>query len=101
MKINFYSELKSIDGSVLQRRKGDDVAPMLLKDAAIEALMQEFPNENADGNAKLRRALLAERIFTSEGAVDVTAEDAALLKERIGRGYGAVVVFASYKLLDG
>lgn len=68
--------------------------------ACATALLAAFPDEaDIRGEEKVRRFLLAQRIVTSE-SVDLTAEDIALIKHLVGKGYGALVVGRVWAALD-
>lgn len=100
MKINFETPLKALDETVIQTEKNGEKTPFLLKTACIESLMTELPQENQSGEQKLKRALLAKRIFDGT-EIEITPEESALLKERIGKAYSALIVYAAYGILNG
>lgn len=101
MKIDFSKPLLALNGAALMTRESTgDTRNLTLKEAAIEALMSELDNERATGEQKFRRGLLAQRIYESNSAVEITVEEAALIKDRIGRGYPASVVLAAYGFLN-
>jgi hypothetical protein len=100
MKINFDSELKALDGAALQTG-GNESKPFTLKLAAVEALMRDTDQDaKQSGEQKLKRFDLAERIFKG-GEIEITPEEAALIKERIGKGFTPAVVGPAFRLLNG
>lgn len=97
MKINFDTTLIHLDGTKLKVKDAD----MSLKFAATEALMQIAESDRtASGEAKYKRYELAVKV-NAGGEVEITPEEAALLKQRIGEIFGPAVVGPAYKLLNG
>jgi hypothetical protein len=100
MKIDFGSVLKTLWGDPIQTSEGNDKRPMLLRDAAITALMQ--PMEHEDGVSKFKCFNLAKRIHDQvEGELELEPAEAEFIKTRIGQSYGANVVGPSFVLLNG
>lgn len=98
MKINFDSTLKHIDGKDLTIKEG---VGLTLKAACIESLMQITDSDrNASGEVKFKRYELAVKV-SAGGEVEITPEEATMLKERVGEVYGPAVVGPAYKLLNG
>lgn len=97
MKINFNTVLTHIDGEPL-KNKGKELT---LKAASVEALMMILESDrSATGEAKFKCYELAAKVHGGD-EVEITPEDATLLKKRIGEAYGAAVVGPAYKLLNG
>jgi hypothetical protein len=96
MKINFDSELKSIKGEVLKNGE----AAFTLKDASIEALVAMSQDDRSDGTEKFKRYQLAVKV-NAGGEIEITPEESAMLKDRIGRLYGPVVIGPAFVLLNG
>jgi hypothetical protein len=97
MKVNFDSKLLHLDGQVLKNRDAD----FTLKSAAIEALMNIAESDRtAKGEDKFKRYELAVKV-NAGGEVEITPEEATLLKQRIGEVYGPAVIGPAYKLLNG
>lgn len=64
------------------------------------ALIATFADEaSLSGDEKLRRFMLAQRIVTAE-QVDLIAEEIALIKLLVGKGYGALVVGRVWAAID-
>jgi hypothetical protein len=64
---------------------------------ALSGMIEEDKHSSAEQKLKLYR--LSHKVAKG-GVVDFTTEELALVKERIGKVYGALVVGASYELLD-
>lgn len=75
-------------------------APMTLGDAAIEALQTPLEKDkNEPGTKKFQRDRLSRKVWKNAHAM-LSVEDIALIKDRIGDGWGAAVVGAAWPLLD-
>lgn len=95
MKVNFSKKLPNLDGSVA------DGAPSL-KEVVLKALLDDLRgDEHQTGKDKFDRALLAQRVHHSEGEADVTAEEIATMKERIGRAFSPLLVLGAWNALEG
>lgn len=107
MKRDFSTVLRNLRGEIIRvedptrpRPEGEEPPPATLAFVATEALMQHVRgDENMSGEQKLRLYRLAGKVVHG-GVVEVTAEEIALLKERIGKGYGPNIVGPAYELLD-
>lgn len=80
--------------------------PLTLASIAINSLLSPLPDargqpEQMDATSKVRFAVLAEKIFKSTGPMDVTVEDVAAIKDRIGRAFGPLPVMRACALLEG
>ena len=90
--------------TVLLDRDGDAMEylekPMTLRAALLTAVDAQLPgDEAADGSAKMHLYRLGMTIHT-ETDVDLPAEDIALLKERVVKCFGPIVVGRVFELLD-
>ena len=73
---------------------------MTLGHAACEALLATFPGEEKDpATKKLQRFILAKRSH-QDGLIDVSVNEVADIKDRIGKGFPTNVIGASFPLLD-
>lgn len=70
--------------------------------AAAEALGSVLEDEHRtlSQKDKLTRGKLIERIFIEKSPLEITVEEANLIRERIGKVYPPLVVVAMEKLLD-
>lgn len=102
MKIDFSAVLKNLDGSPLLRQSqvaDAQPAPMTLAHAACDALILPDQQQQS-GDEKAAQFTLAMKIVKG-GEVEITPEDAALIKKRIGAAFGPLVVGRAYELLNG
>lgn len=98
MKLDFNAILVGLDGKPML---GKDKTEATLKEVAVEALMAVTENDRgASGEDKFKNYELAAKVYAG-GEIEITPEQAALLKRRIGECYGPVVVGPAYKLLNG
>lgn len=97
MKINFDSPLLSIKGEQLKANDGEEIT---LGWAAVESLLSNIDIQGVDSKSKLMRFLLAEKIYASNGEVELPIEEVSLIKELIGKWPNTVIVGASLKILN-
>jgi len=97
MKRNFNHTFTQLDG---QPFKQDDEV-FTLKDAALAALQATLDDDrHVSGTEKVRRYKLALAIHSGD-PVELTAEDVALIKDRINKCYGSPVIVAqAWEALD-
>lgn len=102
MKVNLTATIQQLDGTpLMQPPVGDAPAkPWTLRDVIVTVCMNELGDKQEPGTAKLERFLLAQRVYNAEREVDLTAEQVAMVKDRIGRGFGAALVGPAFLLLD-
>lgn len=73
---------------------------LTLGEVCANALLAQFPDEtNLPGADKVKRFDLAMKVSTAKN-VTLSAEDTALLKTVIAKGFGPLVVGRSWALLD-
>jgi hypothetical protein len=97
MKLNFDAEILDLAGKPLPN--GPD-GPMTLATIACSALigvMQDDQSLPADDKVKMFR--LAQQAIKA-GVQEVKVEDVTLLKRRIGKMYGPLVVGRAYDLIE-
>ena len=88
MKIDFERPLFDLNGEILK----DGDKPLVLGIIVVNALMGVYPDEqNLDGSEKVRRYRLATSIYGAEGPLDVAAEDIAMCKKLVGKGFSTLV----------
>ena len=91
MAIDFAAQITELDGSQPVDAKGQPVT-LTVGQICINALMQpQAGDENEAGEEKIKRAVLAERIYKKED-VRLTAEETALIKKRVNRGNGSPLI---------
>jgi len=88
----------SLDGMI------QATTPLTFRKVAMDALMATLPGEERqpqDGQTKFKMWNLALKI-NKGGEVEIdTGDEVALLKERIGKGFGPLVVGPAYLMLNG
>jgi hypothetical protein len=99
MKIDVTKLLTQYDGTPIKDRnhKGEMV-DVEVRQALISALIH--PVETDKPIDKFNKDVLARKIFGAENEVELTAEEAVLLKERVGEYYTPLVVGQLWRLLD-
>ena len=99
MKLDLDAVIKDIDEKPIKKDK-DEKIDMTLKDVCINALLAMFDEEKQDdGTKKVSRFTLAMKLQGGDG--DVTVEEMATIKERIGNMYMTVIVGRAYALIEG
>lgn len=115
MRIDFSRGLVGLDGNVMtQPVIGADGKPAVdeageakretiaLATICINALMADLESDkNATGVEKLARWDFASRIHNAKGALDLTPKEVADLQDRVGTGFGTVVVGPALRMLNG
>ena len=104
MKINFQQVIKDLDGSNLHDDK------FTLGFVWTQALLAPAPNGPSQSQAPGRDAgehlaklyTLAQRIHAAKAPLDISPEDAAMLRDRIGLMYNAAAVVGPvWAMLNG
>lgn len=109
MKTDVTQVIKDLDGNtlpitdptgrILTAEEGG--GPLTLRKVAIEALIQPLRgDEGLDGETKLKHFTLA-MLVQEQDQPELSSEHIALIKQRIGKGYGAIVVGRAFKMLEG
>lgn len=96
MKINFEVGLKNLEGKVLKDKEKD----ITLKDVSTNALLGNYQDEKIDGEEKLKRFLLATKIYESNGELELKVDEIKLTKDLIARGYSTLVTGRALEILD-
>lgn len=96
MKVNFAATIDDLITGKPHKQGADDLTLGVI---AIEALLAVEPKESVSGEDKLARYELAKKV--KAGATEITPEEAALIKKRIGHFYGPAVVGPTWALLNG
>jgi hypothetical protein len=90
---------RGLEDTVLENGLPKQV-PATLSRVAATALIQAYADEaNLDGETKVKRFALAMKV-TGAKKLGLAAEEIAVLKERIGKAYGPLIVGRAYQLLD-
>ncbi len=97
MRIDFKRPLCNFTGDVLL----DGDKPLVLGVVTTSALMGIYPDEqNIEGGEKVRRYNLAMSIHSADGALDLPAEDIAMCKKLIGKGFSTLVAGQAIPMLE-
>ena len=112
MRLNVKDVLKDIDGTAM----GDMVhvpgegtktlvnpdgskVPLTIMKVAIRALTA--PDEKISGEEKLKRSILAEKIYNANPFVDLTSEEITLIKDRVDKTFTLPYLYkAAVDVLD-
>ena len=95
MTVTVTQALTDFSGAAL--KLGDD--ELTLRRVCVEALLAQHPGETVDGNEKLKRFQLAQKIHGAE-SISLTAEEVALSKRLIGQAFAPLVSGQAWLLLD-
>jgi len=98
MKLVVTQTLKQFDGTPLKDMVNGEAVDATVRQAVVNALMA--PVEGDDGVAKVRKYELAMRVYKEE-EVDLTVEEAAIIKTAVGKSFAPIVVGQLFNLLDG
>jgi len=97
--IDFTQTITDLDGKPVP--SGDAKTPNLTLGAvavnALEATLEE--DRGQSGAEKFKADELARKVYKAKAAV-LTVEEIALIKTRIGKAYGPLVVGSAWRLLD-
>ncbi|MBE3139512.1 MAG: hypothetical protein IMZ53_02910 [Thermoplasmata archaeon] len=96
MKIDFSKILCNIDGTQMQEAKDK---PLTLDKVCVNAILSEMQGETASGVEKVERFKLAKKICGAS-EIDITIEEAAQIKERVGKLYLPLIVGQIFEILE-
>lgn len=98
--IDFTQVLSGVDGKPLQSPDAKNTKGLTLGEAAMAALVAPLEEDKGMAGAeKFKLEELARKVYNSKAA-HLTVEDIALIKTRIGKAYGPLVVGPAWRLLD-
>ena len=101
MKIKVNQVLKDLKGEDLKAGGEDKEKGLELKVICTNALLSDNAEiEKIDGNEKMTRFLLAEKIQKAN-ELDLTVEEITKIKKVIGLFYGPLLVGRAYNALEG
>lgn len=93
MILNFDQTLKELNGETIKDEKGE----VKLKTFCQNAILAPEKEQNAE--EKVRAYQLAIKIQEG-GEVEVTAEEIALIKKKVGEAYAPIVVGQIFEILE-
>jgi hypothetical protein len=97
--VDFTAQLVDLDGQAL-KEPTDEQTPVTLGRAASSALVQPYQDEaSLPGAEKVQRWQLACRV-RSAAALDLPAEDIALIKKCVAKMYSPLIVGQAWQMLD-
>lgn len=97
MKYNFNVALEGLDGEPIKDEEDKEVS---LKSSCVNSLLANVPGEKFDGQEKLQRWLLAQRIETAEEEIKVTVDELSKIKECAGKAMGILVSGSIWMMLE-
>ena len=110
MPIDFAQTLTALNGATITDRQPDGVddkgrpkvkdVPMTLGIVAVMGLVNEREGEDLTGMQKFENYALAQRIYGATGALDLSAEQVVVVKERIGQMFSPAVIGSAWPMLD-
>ena len=96
MKIAFNQLILDLNNKPLE----SNGQPFTLRNAAQEALLATFADEpNLPAVEKIKRFTLAQKIAPMQ-VVEISIEEAATIKELVGKAYGPLIVGRVYALIE-
>ena len=99
MKIKVTDVLKQLDGTTpIVNMVDGEAKDATIREAFVNALM--IPVETDAGIKKVEKYDLAMRIYNTD-EVELSVEEAATIKEVVGKAFAPIVVGQLFKLLDG
>jgi hypothetical protein len=98
MKIKTDQSLKTLEGKEIKDGKN----AITLKNIMVEACLTNLKGDDGQsGEEKLKLYQLATKVQEAKKEIDLTIEEIALIKERIGRGYNILTVGQAWQMLEG
>ncbi len=96
MLVNFSAKMRNMKKEVLKR--GD--ADLTLGDVSVDALMLADAAEKKEpAKTKCERYKLACRITDATEPIEITPEEATLIREKINDGFGPLIVGQVYEII--
>lgn len=98
MKLDVTKKITDLDGAALKEGERELTLSMVI----CNALMISHQSERElSGDEKVKRFVLATRIHGAALPVDVSAEEAALIKKLVAMAYGPLVVGQVWQAVEG
>lgn len=101
--IDFTQTIKGLDGKAIVpsvQNGGDGKTPVTLSDVCVNALESQLQTDaQMSGQEKFKLDQLAHKIYNQKH-VDLSIEEIALIKERVGKVSPTIVVGAVWGILD-
>ncbi len=74
--------------------------PFTLKEAILTSLVNEFQNDTESSDEKVKRFKLMMKVNAATDSVELSSEDITLIKNRVAKAYGALIVGQAHELLE-
>ena len=103
--IDFTQVMKGLDGTAFTQTSGTTEKPqkpeqITLGDISVNALETLMPDDaKLTGEDKFKMDMLARKVYKAK-SVTLSTDEVNLLKQRIGKLYGATIVGAAWRMLD-
>lgn len=97
MKVDFDHKILDLKGNAIKDGDTDLTLAGVVAPAMLAVLQSDA---NLTGAEKVRMFRIAQRA-TDGGEQELSVEDVALIKDRVVKGFGALVVGRVYDLLEG
>ena len=102
MKLKVTEELKALNGETLFDITGGVKKNLTLGAIAVDAVLRPFEADaQVPGVEKMARWDLAQRIYKATDEVDISSEEAVLLKNLIARAFPVMIAGQACKMIDG
>jgi len=103
MKIDFSQVLRGLNGDPVREPGKDegDLVDVTLKTMTYRALTSQSEDQkNMKPEEKYKRGKLAEKVFASEGLLELKIEEVAQIKEQIGKIFPIIIVAPAWDMLE-
>lgn len=106
MKKDFAREITDLDGVVIAEMVNDSGVltstgrNVTIKKLCVDALLADT-REELSGEAKVKRYRLAQKIHAAEGEIDITTEEASLVKELAAKMLPPLLYGQIYDFIEG
>ena len=119
MNVNFSYIFKDLEGHEIEEPKEQlrkvmcevcnkkealwaEMRTVTLRRISCSALIANYEDERKlDGEEKVKRWNLAEKIQASNGSCELSTDEIVLIKKLIAKGFSALVVGQAFKVLEG
>ncbi len=97
--LDFNVTIKTIEGKDFTDAEGKAV-PMMLKTLVVNSLLANDQQASLSGEEKVKRYILAQRIYASPKDPDLTVDDLKLIKDMIGKYQPTALAAPAILMLD-
>lgn len=93
-------KIRDLDRSMLNTEGKEFEDKATFRKILITACLATDPEDKTNADTKYKVGMLAFKLQKAQKSVEVTAEEVTMLKERIGKYFGPLVVVRVYDLLE-